>query len=129
MEAARRFQRVQARRAREEEADRALTAVHRVMAGEGTAHNLQVAAAGWRESTDQGDVIAQLLIGALYGRGGGSVRKRLPLGKRYLELRAAAGNEAAVTLLKELRLPAAALAVPTHPHKPHVWNRRRTWTV
>jgi len=31
------------------------------------------------------------------------VRRSLPLGKRYLELSAAAGNETAVTLLKKLR--------------------------
>jgi len=109
-EAARRLQRVQAR-AHKEEADKALAAVHRVMAGESAAHDLRVAAAGWRESADQGDASAQLLIGALYGRGGGGVKKNLPLGKRYLELSAAAGSEAArqprvwikVRLIKENR--------------------------
>jgi len=94
-EAARRLLRV--------DATKALAAVHRVMAGKGTAHDLHEAAAGWRESADQGDVSAQLLIGALLARGGGGVRKNQPLGKRYLELSAAAGNEAAVTLMKELR--------------------------
>jgi hypothetical protein len=113
-EAARRLQRVQARAQREEEADRALAAVHRVMAGEGTAHDLQEAAAGWRESADQGDASAQLLIGALYGRGGGGVKRRLPLGKRYLELSAAAGNEAAVALLKELRKCVACGELDVH---------------
>ena len=101
-EAARRLRRAQAR-AREEEADRALAAVQRVIAGEGAAHDLQEAAAGWRESADQGDAVAQLLIGALHARGGGGVKKILPLGKRYLQLSAAAGNEDAVALLKELR--------------------------
>ena len=101
-EAVRRLQRVQAR-AVEEEADRALAAIHRVMAGEGAAHDLQMAAPGWRESADQGDASAQLGIGALLARGGGGVKRNQPLGKRYLELSAAAGNEAAVTLLKELR--------------------------
>jgi hypothetical protein len=101
-EAARRLQRVQAR-AGEEEADGALAAVHRVMAGKGAAHDLQEAAADWRNSADQGDASAQLLTGALLARGGGGVRRNQPLGKRYLELSAAAGNEAAVTLLKELR--------------------------
>jgi hypothetical protein len=100
--AARRLQFVQAR-AGEEEADLALASVHQVMAGKGAAHDLQVAAAGWRESADQGDASAQLLIGALLARGGGGVRRSLPLGKRYLELSAAAGNETAVTLLKKLR--------------------------
>ena len=79
------------------------SAVHRVMAGEGTTHDLQEAAAGWRNAADHGDAGAQLLIGALYARGGGGVKKRLPLGKSYLQLSAAAGKEAAVTLLKELR--------------------------
>jgi len=112
-EADRRLQRVQAR-AREEEADRALAAAHRVMAGEGTAHDLQEAAAGWRDSADQGDASAQLLIGALYGRGGGGVKKNLPLGKRYLELSAAAGYEAAVALLKELRKCVACGELDVH---------------
>jgi len=153
-EAARRLQRLQAR-AREEGAARELAAVHRVMAGDGkgTAHDLQEAAAGWRESADQGDAGAQLLIGALLARGGGGVRKSLPLGKRYLELSAAAGNEAAVTLLKELRkcVGCGELDVhhmicsqcrnarycngdcqrwhwqcPTHPHKPHCVRRRES---
>ena len=100
--AARRLQHVQAR-AREEEGDRALAAVLGVMAGEGTAHDLQEAAVGWREAADQGDASAQLLIGALYARGGGGVKKSLPLGKRYLELSAVAGSARAVALLKELR--------------------------
>jgi hypothetical protein len=112
-EAARRLQRVQAR-AHEEEANQALAAVHRVMAGEGTAHDLQEAAAGWRESADRGDASAQLLIGALYGRGGGGVKKNLPLGKHYLELSAAAGFEAAVTLLKELRKCVACGELDVH---------------
>jgi len=112
-EAARRLRRVQAR-VHEEEADRALAAIHRVMAGEGAAHNLQEAAVGWRESADQGDASAQLLIGALYGCGGGGVKKNLPLGKRYLELSAAAGNEAAVTLLKELRKCVACGELDVH---------------
>ena len=146
-EAARRLLRVEVR-AREEQA---VAAVHRVMAGKGAAHDLQEASAGWRESADQGDAGAQLLIGALLARGGGGVRKSQPLGKRYLELSAAAGNEAAVTLLKELRkcVGCGELDVhhmicsqcrdarycdddcqlrhwqcPTHPHKPHCVRRR-----
>jgi len=91
-EAARRDQRVQAR-AREEEDKEALVAVHRVMAGEGTTHDLRGAAADWREAADRGDAGAQLLTGGLLARGGGGVKKDLPLGKRYLELSAAAGNE------------------------------------
>ena len=149
-EAARRLHRVQAR-AGEEKADQALAAVHRVMAGKGAAHDLQEAAAGWRVTADQGDASAQLLIGALLARGGGSVRKNQPAGKRYLELSAAAGNTAAVTLLKELRkcVGCGELDVhhmicsqcrdarycdddcqlrhwqcPTHPHKPHCVRRR-----
>ena len=148
--AARRLQRVQAR-VREEEADLAIAAVHLVMKGQGTAHDLQEAAAGWRVSADQGDAGAQLLIGALYACGGGGVKRRLPLGKHYLELSAAAGNEAAVALLKELRkcVGCGELDVhhmicsqcrdarncdddcqlrhwqcPTHPHKPHCVPRR-----
>ena len=113
-EAARRLRRVQAR-AREEEAHRALAAVHRVMAGEGAAHDLQEAAAGWRESADQGDAGAQLLIGALQARGRGGVKKILLLGKkRYLELSAAAGNEDAVALLKELRKCVACGTLDVH---------------
>ena len=100
--AARRLLRVQAH-AGEEEAARALAAVHRVMAGKGAAHDLLQAAAGWRESADEGDASAQFLIGALLARGGGGIKRSQPAGKRYLELSAAAGNEAAVTLLKELR--------------------------
>jgi len=133
------------------EAARALAAVHQVMAGKGTAHDLQEAAAGWRASADQGDASAQLLIGALLARGGGGVKRSQPLGKRYLELSAVAGNEAAVTLLKELRkcVGCGELDVhhmicsqcrdarycdddcqlrhwqcPTHPHKPHCVRRR-----
>jgi len=144
-EAARRLVRV--------EAVQALVAVYRVMAGKGAAHDLQEAAAGWRESADQGDAGAQLLIGALQARGGGGVRRNQPLGKRYLELSAAAGNEAAVTLLKELRkcVGCGELDVhhmicsqcrdarycdddcqlrhwqcPTHPHKPHCVPRRES---
>jgi len=121
------------------------------MAGKGAAYDLQAAAAGWRESADQGDASAQLHIGALLARGGGGVKKSQPLGKRYLELSAAAGNEAAVTLLKELRkcVGCGELDVhhmicsqcrdarycdddcqlrhwqcPTHPHKPHCVRRR-----
>ena len=75
-EAARRLQRVQAS-AVEEEADLALAAVHRLMVGGGAAHNLQEAAAGWRESTDQGDASARLIIGAIYGRCGGGVKMTL----------------------------------------------------
>jgi hypothetical protein len=112
-EAARRLQRVQVR-ASEEEAAWALAAVHRVMAGESTAHDLREAAAGWRESADQGDASAQLLIGAMYARGGGGVKKCLPLGKRYLELSAASGNEAAVALLKELRKCVACGKLDVH---------------
>ena len=152
VEAARRLQRVQARAAKEE-GDQALAAVHRVMAGRGAAHNLQEAAAGWRESADRGDASAQLLIGALLARGGGGVKKSQPLGKRYLELSAAAGNEAAVTLLKELRkcVGCGELDVhhmicsqcrnarycdddcqrrhwqcQTHPHRPHCVPRRES---
>jgi hypothetical protein len=69
-EAARRLLRVQARVREEEAAHQPLAAVHRVMAGKGTAHDLQEAAAGWRESADQGDASAQLLIGALLARVG-----------------------------------------------------------
>ena len=101
-EAARRLQRVQTR-AGEEDTDRAVAAAPRVMAGEGTAQDRQEVAAGLRVSADQGDADAQFLTGALLARGGGGVKKNLPLGKRYLELSAAAGTEAAVTLLKELR--------------------------
>ena len=90
-EAARRLLRVQVR-TREEEAAQALAAVHRVMEGKGAAHDLQEAAAGWRKSANQGDASAQLLIGALLARGGGGVKRNQPLGKRYLELSAAAGN-------------------------------------
>jgi TPR repeat protein len=84
------------------------------MAGEGTAHDLQEAAVGWRESADQGDASAQLLIGALYGRGGGGVKRNLPLGKRYLELSAVAGYKAAVALLKELRKCVACGELDVH---------------
>jgi len=112
-EAARRLQRVQAL-AYEEETARVLVAVHRVMAGSGTAHDLQEAAVGWRETADQGDASAQLLIGAMYARGGGGVKKCLPLGKRYLELCAAAGNEAAVALLKDLRKCVACGKLDVH---------------
>jgi hypothetical protein len=140
-----------ARRVLSVEAAQALAAVHRVMVGKGTAHDLQAAAAGWRESADQGDAGAQLLIGALLARGGGGVKRSQPIGKRYLELSAAAGNEAAFTLLKELRkcVGCGELDVhhmicsqcrdarycdddcqlrhwqcPTHPHKPHCVRRR-----
>ena len=140
-----------ARRVLSVEAAQALAAVHRVMAGKGAAHDLQEAAVGWRESADQGDARAQLLIGALLARGGGGVKRNQPLGKCYLELSAAAGNEAAVTLLKELRkcMGCGELDVhhmicsqcrdarycvddcqlrhwqcPTHPHKPHCLRRR-----
>ena len=149
-EAARRLLGVQVT-TREEEAAQALAAVHRVMAGKGAAYELQKAAAGWRESADQGDASAQLLIGALLARGGDGVKRNQPLGKSYLELSAAAGNEAAVTLLKELRkcVGCGELDVhhmicsqcrdarycdddcqlrhwqcPTHPHKPHCIRRR-----
>jgi len=144
-----------ARRLLRAEAAQALAAVHRVMAGKGTAHDLQEAAAGWRESADQGDASAQLLIGALLARGGGGVKRSQPVGKRYLELSAAAGNEAASTLLKELRkcVGCGELDVhhmicsqcrdarycdddcqlrhwqcPTHPHKPHCVRRREAAT-
>jgi len=151
-DAARRLLRAQVR-APQEEAARALAAVHQVMAGEGTAHDLQEAAVGWRESADQGDASGQLLIGALYGRGGGGVKRNVQLGKRYLELSAAAGNEAAVALLKELRKCVACGELdvhhmicplcrdvrycdrecqllhwrcPTHPHKPRCVPRRES---
>jgi len=154
-EAARRLLRVQARQ-REEIAAQAIAAVHQVMAGQGAAHDLQEAAEGWRESADQGDASAQLLIGALLARGGGGVKRSQPQGKRYLELSAAAGNEAAVTLLKELRkcVGCGELDVhhmicsqcrdarfcdddcqlrhwqcPTHPHKPHCVRRREAMGV
>jgi hypothetical protein len=147
-EAARRLLRVEAAQALEE--------VHRVIAGKGTMHDLQEAAAGWRESADQGDVSAQLLIGALLARGGGGVKRNQPLGKRYLEISAAAGNDAAVTLLKELRkcvgcgeldvhhmmcsqcrnarycdddCQARHWQCPTHPHKPHCVRRRESVEV
>jgi len=151
-EPARRLRHVQAR-ASEEAADGALAAVHRVMAGDGAAHDLQDAAAGWRRSADQGDASAQLLIGTLLARGGGGVKRNLPLGKRYLELSATAGNETAVMLLRKLRkcVGCGELDVhhmicsqcrnarycaddcqqrhwqcPTHPHKPHCVPRRET---
>ena len=79
-EAARRLLRVQAR-AGEEDADLALVAVHRVMAGKGAAHNLVEAAAGWRESAKQGDASAQFLFGALLARGGGGRKEEPASGK------------------------------------------------
>jgi len=81
------------------------------------------------------------------------VKKNLPLGKSYLELSAAAGNETAVMLLKELRkcVGCGELDVhhmicplcrdvrycdrecqllhwscPTHPHKPHCVPQRES---
>ena len=132
-EATRRLQRVEARarqeegdRAREEEGDQAreaegdlalvqrVMAVRQVMAGDDTAHDLQEAAAGWRESADQGDASPQFLVGVLYARGGGGVKKNLRLGKRYLELSAAAGSEDAVALLKELRKCVACGELDVH---------------
>jgi len=105
-------------RAREEQGNLALVqrvmAVRGVLAGEGTAHDLREAAVGWRESADQGDTSPQFLVGVMYARGGGGMKKNLPMGKRYLELSAAAGNEAAVALLKELRKCVACNELDVH---------------
>jgi len=62
-----------------------------------------------------GDVNAQYLVGEKYGLGIlAGVRKNLPLGKRYLELGAAQGDEDAVALLKELRKCVACGELDVH---------------
>ena len=56
-------------------------------------------------AADQGNASSQFMVGVVYSyaRGAVGVKKDLPLGKMYLELSAAQGEETAVTLLKELR--------------------------
>ena len=71
--------------------------------GWGVDKNGVQAVAWWRQAADRGDVGAQQLVGRVYALGAQGVKKDLPLGKRYLELSAAQGDQAAVTLLKRLR--------------------------
>jgi TPR repeat protein len=55
-----------------------------------------------RKAADKGDSSAQFFVGGMYASGLG-VDKDLPLGKWYLGLCAAQGNQDAVTLLNDYR--------------------------
>jgi len=76
-------------------------------------------------AADQGNAAAQFYVGEMYVSGEVGVKKDLPLGKRYLELSAAQGNEEAVVLLKELRKCVACGKLDVH-HKicSRCYNRR-----
>jgi TPR repeat protein len=103
------------------------------------------------KAADQGEAAGQFRVGTLYAFGAMGVKKDLPLGKRYLELSAAQGDEEAVALLKELRKCASCGKLDVHhmicawcrnvrycdgtcqlrhwqrltdPHKPHCGRRR-----
>jgi len=71
--------------------------------GWGVGQNAAQAVAWWRKAADNGYEAAQFLVGKTYARGEGGMKKDLPMGKIYLELSAAQGDEDAAALLKELR--------------------------
>jgi len=82
--------------------------------GWGVDKNGAQAVAWWRKAADRGDAGAQQLVGRVYALGAQGLKKDLPLGKRYLELSAAQGDQAAVTLLKELRQCVACGKLDVH---------------
>jgi len=82
--------------------------------GTGVAQNFAQAAEWGRKAADQGIAHAQHLVGKLYALGEVGVKKDLPLGKKYLELSAAQGNEDAAALLKELRKCVACGQLDVH---------------
>ena len=66
-------------------------------------------------AADQGDARVQLfVVGKIYASGEEGVKKNLPLGKMYLELSAARGDQDAVTLLEELRKCVACGELDVH---------------
>jgi hypothetical protein len=109
-------------------------------------------AAEWgRKAADQGKAAAQFFVGDIYALGRVGVKKDLPLGKRYLELGSAQGDETSVALLLDLRKCASCGKLDVHhticawcrnvrycdkgcqlehwqrsvdPHKPHCGRRR-----
>jgi TPR repeat protein len=64
-----------------------------------------------RKAADQGLAVSQFSMGSAYARGEVGVKMDLPLGKTYLELSAAQGNQGAVALLKRIRKAEAILNV------------------
>jgi hypothetical protein len=82
--------------------------------GQGVEQNFALAAEWGRRAADQGQSAAQFLVGEIYACGAPGIQKDLPLGKRYLELCAAQGDQDAVSLLKELRKCVACGKLDVH---------------
>ena len=83
--------------------------------GRGVEKDVALAVAWSRKAADHGNPAAQFFVGKACARGDQvGVKKDLPLGKRYLELSAAQGEQDAVALLKELRQCVACGKLDVH---------------